>query len=211
MSERIRETPPEIIRAIKTTVETSSGFSSTLQTIRMVVFPLLMSVPALLVWSYLYDMGWHSNPDADGPIVNAILPWIGSAHVFLAGFIFLQEGKDIRGLKNAVRNKDVPGSMEQFLQIVEDKVPTPLRYILLVTGNIVIFWTMSLYYQNYWSGFFSVLCVAYIISLIWEVVADFDDPVNGVWVVKGIPKEWIEKAGIKRRLSDRVFEFLFGE
>ncbi len=208
MHERIRESPQEIIEAIKAT---TSGFSSTLQTIRMVVFPMLMSAPALIVWSYLYNNGWHSNPEADSPIVNAILPWIGSAHVFLAGFLFLQEGKDIRGLKSAVRNKDEPGSMEKFLQIVEDKVPTPLRYILLVTGNIVIFWSMSLYYQNYWSGFFSVLSVAYIISLIWEVVADFDDPVNGVWVVKGIPKEWIEKAGIKRRFSDRVFEFLFGE
>ncbi len=204
----MREGPQEIIKAIKVT---TSGFSSTLQTARMVVFPLLMSIPALLMWSICYMRGWHSNPDADGPIVNAILPWIGSAHVFLAGFLFLQEGKDIRGLKDAVRNKDVPGNREKFLQIAEDKVPAPLRYILLVTGNIVIFWTISLYYGNYWSGFFSVLSVAYVISLIWEVIADFDDPVNGVWVVKGVPEEWIKSAGIKRRFSDRVFEFLFGE
>ena len=71
-------------------------------------------------------------------------------------------------------------------------------------------WTIFLYYENYQIGFFSVYSVSYIITLIWEVIMDLDDPVHGAWVVKGIPKEWEQSFKIKKRWSDQIFDRIFG-
>lgn len=67
---------------------------------------------------------------------------------------------------------------------------------------------MNLHYELYWTGFASVYSVGYILSLIWEIIADFDDPVSGIWVIKDVPDEWVKEAHIKRRISDRFFEWI---
>ena len=83
-----------------------------------------------------------------------------------------------------------------------------MKLVLFISANIIQAWTISLYYQLYWTGFASVYSVAYIMSLIWEIIADFDDPINGIWVIRGVPDEWVKEANIKRRISDRFFEWL---
>jgi hypothetical protein len=75
---------------------------------------------------------------------------------------------------------------------------------------MVLGWTLSLYYASYWTGFAAVSSVGYVLSLISEVIADFDDPFHGVWVIKGVPEEWIREAHVKPRLSDRLVERLMG-
>jgi hypothetical protein len=188
----------------------ATEFRDELQLARLVVTPLVLAAPAVLVWHLLYVRGWHSTHEADEPIVNAILPLIGSAYVFLAGFLFYRETADLREMKQAVRCKDQPGSRERFLSIAEDCTPMPIKYVLFSAALLVECWTISLHYEWYWTGFASVGSVGYVLSLIWEVIADLDDPIHGVWVIKGVPEEWLEDAHIKLRLSDRLFEALFG-
>lgn len=181
-----------------------AGFDSYLQTIRLIITPLILAAPAVIIWHYLYTNGWHSTRQADEPIVNAILPLLGTIHVFIAGFMMLHESDDIRKIRRALKDNDEA----TFIEIAEDSIPTPMKYILFTSANFIQGWTISLNYDLYWTGFASVLSVGYMLSLIWEIISDFDDPVNGVWVIKGVPEEWIKKARIKRRLSDRFFEWL---
>ena len=186
---------------IKTTL---SGFHSYLQTIRLILTPLLLATPPVIIWHYLYINGWHSNPKADEPIVSAILPGLFGAHVFIAGFMLIRESDDIRKLKHAIKK----GDKLTFIEIAEDSIPIPMKYILFTTANLIQGWTISLHYELYWTGFASVYTVGYILSLIWEIIADFDDPVNGIWVIKDVPEEWIKEARIKRRISDRLFDWI---
>jgi hypothetical protein len=186
-------------------------FKDGFQLARMVAAPLFLAAPAVLVWHQLYVRGWHSNRDADEPIVNAILPLIGSAYVFLAGFLFYRETTDLREMKQAVREKDRPGSKERFLAIAEERIPMPMKYVLFTAALLVQAWTISLNYTLYWTGFASVYSIGYMLSLIWEVIADFDDPFHGVWVIKGVPEEWMREAHIRARLSDRLFDWLLGK
>lgn len=181
-----------------------SGFNNFFQSVRMIIQPMIIASPAVLLWHLLYTNGWHSTAIADEPIVNAILPALASIHVFIAGFIFLRETSDIREMKHAIRN----GEKDKFIEFAEDKIPAPLKYVLFVSGNLILGWTISLNYELYWSGFASVFSMGYMLSLIWEIISDFDDPVNGVWVVKNVPEEWVEEANIKRRRSDKFFEKL---
>lgn len=183
---------------------TFTGFNSFFQAIRFIVTPLLLAAPAVIIWHYLYTNGWHSSARADEPVVNAILPGLFGAHVFIAGFMMIRESDDIRKMKRAVRE----GDKTTFIEIAEDSIPLPMRYILFISASIITGWTTSLHYELYWTGFASVCSVGYILSLIWEIIADFDDPVNGMWVIKGVPPEWIQEANIKRRLSDMFFEHL---
>lgn len=176
----------------------------------MVVGPVFLAAPAVLIWHLLYGRGWHSTREADEPIVNAILPLIGSAYVFLAGFLFYRETGDLRDMKQAVRDRDRPGSKERFLAIAEDRIPLPMKYVLFTAALLIQGWTISLHYELYWTGFAAVYSIGYVLSLIWEVIADFDDPFHGVWVIKGVPEEWIREARIKPRLSDRLFDRLLG-
>lgn len=183
----------------------AAGFDSYLQSIRMIIQPLFYTLPAVIIWHILYTRGWHSTAIADEPIVNAILPALASIHVFIAGFMFLRETGDLRELKRAVRNNE----KETFLEIAEDRIPAPLKYVLLVSAAMIEAWTISLNYDLYWTGLSAVYSVGYMLSLIWEIISDFDDPINGVWVIKGVPEEWIREARIRRRLSDRFYEYVF--
>ena len=183
---------------------THTGFNGYLQTIRLILTPLILTAPAVTIWHYLYIHGLHSTSRADEPIVNAILPGLLGIHVFIAGFTMLHESDDIRKIRRAIRELD----KETFIEIAEDTIPTPMKYILFMSANLIQAWTISLNYDLYWTGLASVLSIGYMLSLIWEIIADFDDPVNGVWVIKGVPEDWIKEANIKRRLSDRFFESL---
>ncbi len=180
------------------------GFSSYFQTIRLIITPLILATPPVIIWHYLNMHGWHSTARADEPIVNAILPGLFGVHVFIAGFMIIRESDDIRKMKRAVRQAD----KATFIEVAEDAIPAPMRYILFITANLIQGWTISLHYDIYWTGFASVYSVGYMLALIWEIVADFDDPVNGIWVIKGVPDEWIKDANIKRRTSDKFFEWL---
>lgn len=183
---------------------TLAGFNSILQSVRMIVTPVVLTAPAVIIWHYLYINGWHSTPQADEPVVNAILPGLFGAHVFIAGLMIIRESEDIRKMRRAVREND----MATFIEVAGDAIPIPMKYILFTTANMIQAWTISLHYEVYWTGLASVYSVGYILALIWEIIADFDDPINGVWVIKGVPDEWIKEANIKRRLSDRFFEWL---
>lgn len=121
--------------------------------------------------------------------------------------MIIRESDDIRKLKHAVRT----GDKATFIEIAEDSIPAPMRYILFTTANLIQAWTVNLYYDLYWTGFASVYSVGYILAIIWEIIADFDDPVNGIWVIKDVPGEWVKEAHIKRRISDRLFEWLIGK
>lgn len=185
-------------------MRTESGFNGFIQSVRMMVTPIILALPAVIIWHFLYVNGWHSTSKADEPIVNAILPGIFGAHVFIAGLMIIRESDDIRKMKRAIKEMD----RETFMDIAEDSIPMPMKYILFTTANIIQGWTISLNYDLYWTGFAAVYSVGYMLALIWEIIADFDDPINGVWVIKGVPTEWIEKAHIKPRISDRLFDRL---
>lgn len=185
----------------------SAGFNNFFQTVRMIIQPMILATPAVLIWHFLYTNGWHSTRAADEPIINYTLPLLGSLHVFFAGFMFHRETGDIRELRHAVRNND----KDKFLELVEDRIPAPWKYILFMSATLIQGWTISLNYDLYWSGLATVLSIAYMLALIWEIICDFDDPVNGVWVIKGVPEEWVKEANIKLRLSDRFFEKLFNK
>ena len=186
---------------------TFAGFNSYFQSIRLIITPLILATPPLIIWHYLYINGWHSTSQADEPIVNAILPGLFGAHVFIAGLMIIRESDDIRKMKRAIREED----KATFVEVAEDSIPLPMKYILFTTANLIQAWTISLHYELYWTGFASVCSVGYMLALIWEIIADFDDPINGIWVIKGVPIEWIKEAHIKRRVSDRLFEWLFGK
>lgn len=184
---------------------TFAGFNSYFQSIRLIVAPLIMAAPSLVIWHYLYTRGWHSTSIADEPIVNAILPGLFGAHVFISGLMIIRESDDIRKMKRAIRDND----KATFIEIAEDSIPLPMKYILFTTANLIQAWTISLHYEIYWTGFAAVYSVGYMLALMWEIIADFDDPINGVWVIKGVPSEWIKESHIKRRISDRFFEWMF--
>ncbi len=185
-------------------------FKSFIQKVRLIIQPLFLSFPSVIFWYASYTFGFHSNSKADEPIVNAILPFIGGVHVFLASFLLYREGSDIRELKKILRRPHTEETRRDFMDIAEDMIPIPVKYILLSTGTMIQAWTIFLYYQNYYVGFFSVYSISYIITLIWEVIMDLDDPVHGAWVVKGIPKEWEQSFKIKKRWSDQIFDKVFG-
>lgn len=184
------------------TAPQGAGFGSYFQSVRMIFVPLFLALPPVILWHFLYTRGWHSTPAADEPIVNAILPALASIHVFISGFMFFRETGDIREMKQAIRTND----KGLFVSIAEDKIPAPMKYVLFVSAALIEAWTMSLNYTLYWTGFAAVYSMGYMLSLIWEIIADFDDPVNGVWVIKGVPQKWLDEASIKRRVSDRFFD-----
>jgi hypothetical protein len=180
----------------------------------MIIQPMILAFPTVVIWHYINGWGWHSTRVADEPIVNAILPLIGGFHVFLAGFLLYSKANDITKFKEVICSEEEgveKNNEKKFLQLAEDRIPQPLKYVLLSTGTLVQLWTASLYYDSYWIGFFSVYSVSYIIVLIWEVITDLDDPVHGVWVVKGIPAAWAKKAHFDKRFVDKVFDNVFGQ
>lgn len=188
------------------------GFKSVLQSLRMVLWPLFMTAPALILYHICYKNGWHSTRSADEPIINAILPGLFGLHAFIAGVLLVfREGSDLLQLKAYAKKPEEPGNKEKFIQLAENQLPAPVKYVLFVSATIIILWTISLSYGSYWSGLASVLSVTYILSLIWEVIADFDDPTNGIWVIRGVPDDWVSEIKIKRRLSDRILDGILAD
>ena len=184
-----------------------AGFGNNFQLIRLIVAPFILATPPAFIWHYLFINGWHSTSIADEPIVNAIIPGLFVLYGIIAGFMLTSGSEDIRKMKHAVRVDD----KATFIEIAEDSTSIPMRFVLFTSGKIILIWIISLNYEIYWTGLASVYSNGYLFALIWEVIADFDDPVNGMWVIKGVPHEWIKEANTKQRVSDRFFEWLIAK
>lgn len=190
-----------------------NGILERVRKFRMVIQPLILSLPVIILWHFMYVFGWHSTSlKTDEPVVNAILPIIATFHAFLVSFnIYREENSNSRVKALAKKGADDFEAEKEFLELVEDRISTPLKYVLLSTGFIIQIWTTTLYCESYWTGMFSVLSISYVIILIWEVMIDLDDPVHGIWIIKEIPKKWADKARIEKRFVDTFFDKIFGE
>lgn len=169
----------------------------------MIFYPFVIAVIPVLLWNFLYKRGWYSpSLRADEPIVNAVFGLFGMSYAIITGFMFTDQRSNMGKLRKAVRMN----IEEDFLEIVENRNPTTSKFVLFAIAFVIMGWVIIFHYESYWIGFASVYSVGYILTLIWEVIVDFDDPIHGMWVVKNIPPAWIAKANIKTRFSDRFFE-----
>ena len=50
---------------------------------------------------------------------------------------------------------------------------------------------MGLDYPNAVSGLIVISSTAYLLTLIFFVIGEIDDPCDGLWFIKDIPEEWL--------------------
>lgn len=176
---------------------------------RLPVQSLVMCVPYMLIWHVMYVMGWQHPMSAEGPITNADLPILATGHFVLAAFLL-----GVSGTKawDAIIDVFESGDDEKFLRLVRRQAtPPPPKAVLFVTGIVVNSMRMSLPVHDYWSSFVLVLKLAFVISLIWEMLAEVESPVDGIWGILNIPgdlKRKVKDMNLPKRRTDRLWEWL---
>jgi hypothetical protein len=193
-------------------IDTTRSTYRLFQGARMIVHCLIMSLPAVLIWRFLYRNGWMMTPVSSEPFINHIGPFAGIGHFFLIQIISnLQAKKDLVMAANLPNNGN-PGNKAEYLRLAR-LLPVPMNFKIAVfaTAVIVELLAMSIHYGSYPTGLAAVLGCAFILSMVWEMIADTENPIRGVSVTQYPPGEWLREieTALSPRLTDRVYDRIY--
>ena len=154
----------------------------------MVILPLGVAGIFGFVWHYvIYIHGLHFSIKLENIATSAWIPMFGIIYGLLATIVLASVWEEYKKIRSAVKR----GDLDAFIELRDENV-SPLVHTLLTTLSLfVLAGFMGLDYPTALSGFVVVSSTAYLLTLIFFVVEEIDDPCDGLWFIKDIPEEWL--------------------
>ena len=165
------------------------AFELTAKSIIMLVLPLAVAIFIGLVWYYLlYLPELHFSLAVENIATSAWIPTFGIVYALFASIVMSSVWGEYKQMRMAVKRRDI----ETFIDL-RDETMSPLVHTLMAVLSLALLGSfMGLNYPSVTSGLVVVTSTAYILALIFFVVDEIDDPCDGLWFIKAIPKEWLE-------------------
>lgn len=156
--------------------------------LRLLVKPFILSLTICFAWAQLYLLGIHFPEPDESAFTDAVIPALSVLHALFASVVIGKVWNEYQQVKRCVRR----GERDEFKDTVQNRLPRAVLLLLLVLSFLIQTCMMLLNWSSAWTGFFANFCVAFSLSLVWEVATNLDNPRKAVWYVNQIPPEWMK-------------------
>lgn len=163
----------------------TNGF---LTNIRLLIRPTFVASVIGWIWYFIFYEGKIGVLEADeSAITDSFFPVIAMFHSIIAGLALGKLWDKYLIIHRSIREKD----KATFDRYKDDRLPV-VTYILIGAMSIVVqILGMMIHFEGGYTGLISNFLLTFVLSLYWESVTNLDDPLNGVWYVNQIPKDWV--------------------
>lgn len=162
---------------------------SKIQLFNVIVYPLLISILAVLGWFYLLkENGLYFSAEAETPVLYMILPPVGFIYVIFASLAINSVFDKYKQLHKSITRKD----LKEYVTLRDQHLPV-LMYILVAVPSLVLLFLVATYqYSDVAAGMASVFLVTLVVSLTWTVIYELDNDHRRPHTKKRTPSDWHE-------------------
>gem|GEM_PF-6318606 len=151
------------------------------------VRPLLIGAAMSLIWWYVFrEYGIHTHPEELS--IGLAFAFFTVFHSLIANSTLSKVWKDYEKLRGFLENNDEEGFRKERYY----RIPLAIKLLLLTLSFFIQAAAMYSYYADPLAGLVGSFSVAFVLVVFWEVAANLDDPVRGVWYHHKIPASWLE-------------------
>ncbi|HWU24526.1 MAG TPA: hypothetical protein VN086_02120 [Candidatus Paceibacterota bacterium] len=152
-------------------------------------FAIPYSLFSTLAWYFiLYRNHYDLGDGAEIVATAAWLPYLAVATSIINASILAKVLDEFKEMRYAIKQYDV----EKFMMLSDEDV-SPLIYALLIVFDAcIVGGFMLIHYDSMWHGAFIIWTSTYVMALILLVIRELDDPLQGVWYIRNVHKEWLD-------------------
>lgn len=155
----------------------------------LLALPLLATATSCTFWYFvLYTRDMHIHEDTKDISIAAWIPTFGVLYCLLSAVVLgrvFQEYKDIR---DAIKSYDI----ETFMNLRDEDISPVFHVLMTILALCLIGAFMGLKYPTASSGFWYIGSTTYILSLIYWIIIEVDNPFTGVFFIKNVHPEWMK-------------------
>lgn len=154
----------------------------------LVAMPLLPAAASAAIWYFaIFKQRRHFDEQMENIISSAWIPTFGVLYSLLAAVVFTSVWNEYKAIRAAVKKYD----LETFLDLRDEEM-SPLVYAMMTVFSLaILIGFMALKYPSAMGGILITFSTSYLLSLIFFVIVEIDDPCGGVWFIRNIPDEWL--------------------
>jgi hypothetical protein len=158
----------------------------------MLIKPIPIAVIAAVFWYYfVYQNRIHFIEG--GEILGIWISMFGVLYGLFAAMILSTVWNEYKTMGIAVKRSD----LDTFIDLRDEEVSPLVHTLMIVLSVMIILAFMCIKYETAYSGITFIISTTYLLTLIFYIVLEIDDPCGGIWYIKDIPEEWL-KVDIKK-------------
>ena len=155
--------------------------------VRMLLLPLPFAIAVGAFWQLvLYKHELHLNEKFEGIATTGMIAILGILYSLIVATILGVLWAEYKEMRMAVKRYDV----HRFMELKDEEMSPLVHTLLFVLSVFLLGAFLTLKYPDEISGTWCCASVAYLLSMIFFIVLEIDDPCKGIWVIKSIPVEW---------------------
>ena len=169
---------PLLVRTLETIIKTFC----------VLIFPALISAAITLLWAlFFYKNGVHFDDGMEIIVTASWIPVFGILYSLFTAIVLSSVWSEYKTIRLAVKQWDIDTFMD-----LRDEEMSPLVHAMVLTFSIALLLAfMVLSYPSFLNGMILVASTAYLLSLIFMVIIEIDNPCSGFWFIRSIPEEWL--------------------
>lgn len=137
-------------------------------------------------WIFLNDV--HFGKEFEEIITAAWIPEFGILYSLLVAIAINTVWMEYKSMRTAVKRYD----LETFVDLVDEDLSPLLHTMVIVVSLAVLAGFLFLQYPNFWGGSILIFGVTFLLTLLYAMILEIDNPCSGLWYIKSIPDEWLQ-------------------
>lgn len=146
--------------------------------------PLAVSLTGTIIWIFARNSGFLTALSAnDEMALTALITTLGLIYWLVAASALATTWAEWSQTEDAA----LKGDAKRFWQLADRRIPKPLKSVLFITSLLLWLSFIFMPFNALPAGIFAIFAVALVLAMVWEVIIDLENPLDGMWKVKNPP------------------------
>ncbi|MCX6798423.1 MAG: hypothetical protein NTX66_04420 [Candidatus Falkowbacteria bacterium] len=173
------EARPRLLKALELTIKT----------LCVLLIPVIFSALILSIWILIfYRYNIHFDNGMEVIVTAAWIPVFGILYSLLTAIVLSTVWTEYKTMRAAVKRWDI----DTFMDLRDEEMSPLVHAMVLMFSLALLLAFMVLDYPSFSSGLILIGSTSYLLSLIFFVIVEIDNPCSGFWFIKSIPEKWLK-------------------
>ena len=154
----------------------------------LLVRPFITSTLICLLWYGMFVCGVHIPESDESTFTDTVVPTLAMFHALFGAQVVNKALEEYQLVKQCIRKN----KRAQFKDCMQDRMSRAVLLLLFVLSVLVQGSLLAVHWDSVIAGLLANFCVAFALTLVWEVATNLDNPRKAIWYINIIPKEWME-------------------
>ncbi len=162
-------------------------FETTLKVLWLLSYPTITTTAICAIWWLTFWNHQIHVPDGAKDIALAVWAVMGALYALMAAVVINTVWTEYKAMRMAIKTYNTP----DFMNLCDEDLGPVVHVMMMTISAAVMICGMVIPYPSVGSGLLFVSLTAFVLSLIFFVAKEIDDPLHGIWFIKNVHEEWL--------------------